>query len=322
LPERAHEKKGSKEMSKQTNIPMERVSPTIKTTPNLAQEYRKNTALDWTSEKPKLPLTEKKSAAGNLGLALGKQAADPLAWLGRKAVMPAIRGAAKPLEWLLGKAPNKTVKGWGKGVGGYRSGLAESAKAPEDLDALKRWGQNLFGKEEDRLGKQRLYGGLGAAAVGVPTIAGIIAAVSSGRRRKAEAALKAELEAQEMAQKAAAVPAFLKKTYEAGKKPAQQAGKWIKGHPKTSIGVGAAAATGTGLAVGLGTRAHKKKKEGEGEEKEAQLGTPFMDGFLVRCVEAGLDEKQTADVIEKAAQANDVVGKECKAFLERLAECE
>jgi hypothetical protein len=70
----------------------------------------------------------------------------------------------------------------------------------------------------------------------------------------------------------------------------------------------------------VGGKRHQKKEEEE--KKEAQLGTPFMDGFLIRCAEAGLSEKQTADALEKAAQDEGAVGKECKAFLERLAACD
>ena len=219
-------------------------------------ELPKGTAERWahhTKEIKSLPETahKKESAAYRMGeqVALSKKA-GPMAWLGRKAIMPAVKGMAKPVEWALGKLPGKAMAGAAESVGGYRAGLGKAMLEPaEGLFKGKGKAEAL----EKFIGHQKMYGGIGTAAVGIPALATILAAVSHGRRRKAEEALKAEMAA--------------------------------------------------------------------GEAKEGQLGTPFMDGFLIQCAEAGLNEKQTADAIEKAAQAEGVVGKECKAFLERLAGC-
>jgi hypothetical protein len=182
---------------------------------------------------------------------MAKQA-GPMAWLGRKAIMPAVKGVTKPIEWLMGKLPGKTMAGAAESVGGYRAGLDKGMREPS---AKLFKGRGKKQKLEELVGKQRTYGGVGAAAVGIPALAAVLAAVSGGRRRKAEEALQAELAA-------------------------------------------------------------------SAASKEAQLGTPFMDGFLLQCATTGLTEKQTADAIEKAAQAEGLVGEECKAFLERLAACD
>lgn len=193
------------------------------------------------------------SSAYELGRQVGMaKQAGPMAWLGRKAIMPAVKGVTKPIEWLLGKLPGETMAGAAESVGGYRTGLDKAMREPS---AKLFKGRGKKQKLEELVGKQRTYGGVGTAAVGIPALATVLAAISGGRRRKAEEAMQAELAASAAA-------------------------------------------------------------------KEAQLGTPFMDGFLLRCATTGLTEKQTADAIEKAAQAEGRVGEECKSFLERLAACD
>jgi hypothetical protein len=91
-----------------------------------------------------------------------------------------------------------------------------------------------------------------------------------------------------------------------------------------------------GLISGAKERAYKKpaggeKKEEGGEKKEpafekkeekkeAALGTPFTDGFLVRCMQYGLDGEQVAVMLEKGAGMDGRLGQECKDFLDRLAQ--
>jgi hypothetical protein len=139
-----------------------------------------------------------------------KHKKEGMAWLGRNVSMPAVRGAAKPLEWLL----RKIYEPAGKAVGKYReglgavSGITESARnvphrTVEAIGAAKGViPEGIYGKEyedamrdlvENSLSKQRLYGGVGAAAVGVPALAGVLGGISAKRRRKAEAELEAAL---------------------------------------------------------------------------------------------------------------------------------
>lgn len=276
---------------------------------------------------------------------------ESAAWFGRNVAMPAVRGAAKPVEWLL----NKLHAPAGKAVGKYRLGLSSASRAPLDADAIIAAKRDIpgvyFGAEhEDKLRaaidkmtrKQRIYGGAGMAAVGIPALAGVFGGVAAGRRRKAEEELEAALSEKgasvsfanqlglRMGKEAiAAAPAPVLALPAPPAKPGlfSRALGSVKRHPYLAAG-GALGAAGVGTGIGLGVRAHKKKvqgkkpekkkKEKEPEKKEAQLGTPFMDGFLMQCAEAGLNEKQVADVIEKAAQSDDRVGKECKAFLDRL----
>ena len=332
------------------------------------------------------------SSAYELGRQVGMaKQAGPMAWLGRKAIMPAVKGVTKPIEWLLGKLPGETMAGAAESVGGYRTGLDKAMREPS---AKLFKGRGKKQKLEELVGKQRTYGGVGTAAVGIPALATVLASISGGRRRRAEEAMQAELAASAAAKEASVKSAMghgyrnlatnpilhpfqalgrnvgspiirgvtkpleglspalkayregLSKDTEAslgrftGKKPSTKGRKKpVKSHAPEArkrmarIGmgtaaVGAAAGAGAGVAGGV---AHKKKKEREGKEerkekreekKEAQLGTPFMDGFLLRCATTGLTEKQTADAIEKAAQAEGRVGEECKSFLERLAACD
>lgn len=367
-------------------------------------EIPKGTAERWahhTKSIKSLPekVHKKESAAYLLGQQMGlhKESSEALAWLGRK-IMPLISAVAKPVGGLVGKIHAPA----GEAIGRYGAGLSAAAKAPlnvEEFMAAKRdivptLGAELGEGYEDKLRKhveqslsrQRMYGGAGALAVGVPALAGTLAAFSHGRRRRAEEALQAELKAQESKEanvnkaqrlgfelakqanifgdasrsvgRAVSRPVAwgletvgakgtggkLRKVIEHSRETADQPlhGTWhkspfgemsnvhthgIESAKKTMRNVGAAAAgtaaAGTTAAVVGGVHAHKKKhKKEEGEKKEAQLGTPFMDGFLVRCADAGLNEKQTADVIEKAAQAEGWIGKECRSFLERLAACD
>lgn len=278
---------------------------------------------------------------------------ESAAWFGRNVAMPAVRGAAKPLEWLL----NKIHAPAGKAVGKYRSGLRAAGNAPRDVDAIVAAKRDTpgtyFGAEhEDKLRaavekamqKQRVYGGAGMAAVGIPALAGAFGGMAAGRRRRAEEELETAL-----SEKGASVSFANQLGLRMGKEAIAQASTpapvlalpappakpglfsralgSVKRHPYLAAG-GALGAAGIGTGIGLGVRAHKrkaqgkkpekKKKEEKPEKKEAQLGTPFMDGFLMQCAKAHLNEKQVADVIEKAAQSNDQVGKECKAFLDRL----
>lgn len=408
-------------------------------------EVPKGTASRWahhTKSIKKLPekVHEKKgddmkSIAYRMGHDAGMEK-QSMAWLGRKVVMPAVGGAAKGLEWLLSKlhAPS------GAAVGKYRAGLRGAASVPgsslqdvtegrlaralkaeaEGKEGPRLWNAKTIDKAQARFesgqAKQRAYGAAGAAAVGVPALAGVIAGVSSGRRRRAEQALKDEMESQESkegsvnkAQKLGfelglakgfesakqanilgdasrsigrtVTPALARVLETVGAKEtghglrrsarlsgaageralthgelpeevrrstmawrrAEPASTYPKMHhakqemrlaPKVeaadktmrNIGIGTAAtgaAAGGAVAGGVaGGKAKKKKKEEKGEKKEAQLGTPFMDGFLMQCAQAGLDEKGTANAIEKAAQAGGKAGEECKAFLERLAACD
>jgi len=267
---------------------------------------------------------------------------ESAAWFGRNVAMPAVRGAAKPVEWLL----NKIHAPAGTAVGKYRSGLRAAGNAPRDVDAIVAAKRDIpgtyFGAEhEDKLRaavekamkKQRIYGGAGMAAVGIPALAGAFGGVAAGRRQKAEKELEAALSekgasvsfAKQLGTRlgkcaetatANALARIPGRDYGAKPKPgllSRMTGS-IKKHPYIAAGSALGAA---GLATTLGVRSHRKKKKKE-EKKEAQLGTPFMDGFLMQCAEAGLSEKQVADVIEKAAQSDDKVGKECKAFLDRL----
>jgi hypothetical protein len=374
-----------------------------------------------------------KSAAYRMGQSAGmeKQSA---AWLGRKVVMPAVGGAAKGLEWLLSKihAPSGAAVGkFGTELKGA-AGITEAARnvPHRSVEAIRASKgvipDELFGKEyedamsglvEKSLGKQKAYGAAGAAAVGVPALAGVIGGVSSGRRHKAEQALKDELESQESKEgsvnkaqrlgfelaKQALLPQLGETVSPAlarilelvgaksqgaelrglagrsqflrgatrGMDPAQAKGvlkgthiydpyssmaehssgpgwsytknvgqetlnndlsarKTMRNIGAGTVATGAGVAGGTTAAIVGGAHGKKKKSEGKkpekkeekGEKKEAQLGTPFMDGFLMQCVEAGLDEKGTANAIEKAAQAGGKAGEECKAFLERLAACD
>ena len=205
-------------------------------------ELPKGTSSRWahhTKSMKKLPEKKKKSAAYSLGESLAKEA-GPMAWMGRKAVMPAIRGIAGPIEKLLSKL--KLTGAAGK-LGKYRKGLLTdigiTPTSPAD--------ELLFGPN---LKRQRLYGGIGTAAVGIPALAGILGGISGGRRHKAENELEAAM--------------------------------------------------------------------AKGAE---HLGTPFMDGFLVKCAKSGLTQAQAVDLLEKAAEKDDRTGKECKAFLERVAAC-
>ena len=84
-----------------------------------------------------------------------------------------------------------------------------------------------------------------------------------------------------------------------------------------------------GGAIGGATMRAKKKEKGEEEKKptsekkeekkEAAFGTPFTDGFLVRCMQYGLDGEQVATMLEKGAGMDGRLGQECKDFLDRLA---
>lgn len=61
--------------------------------------------------------------------------------------------------------------------------------------------------------------------------------------------------------------------------------------------------------------------EGGGEEsKSAQihLGTPFTDGFLRACLDAGLNEESTANVLEKGAELQGEQGARCRDLLDRI----
>lgn len=244
----------------------------------------------------------KKSAAFQMGEAMAKKA-GPMAAIGRKAVMPAIQGILKPLQQLLGKVKTGPTQGMSKAIGKYRGGLRT------DIAAGGRPGGR---PSEELLKRLRTYGGVGTAAVGIPALAGILGGISGGRRRRAESELDEAMGKEAMAK----VRGVMSKAKDVGKKVVH----WGDKHPKVMYGVPAvAAATGAGVAISAGSR--KKKKKEEGEEKEAQLGTPFMDGFLMKCARSGLDQKQTIDVIEKAAEKGDPAGKECKAFIERLAAC-
>ena len=90
--------------------------------------------------------------------------------------------------------------------------------------------------------------------------------------------------------------------------------------------LGGGAASG---AIGGATMRAKKKEKGEEEKKptsekkeekkEAAFGTPFTDGFLVRCMQYGLDGEQVATMLEKGAGMDGRLGQECKDFLDRLA---
>jgi hypothetical protein len=216
-------------------------------------ELDKGTSSRWAHHTPggikKLPEKKKKSAAYDLGqsLAMGKQA-GPMAYVGRKAVMPAIKGILGPLQKLLAKIKWGPAQSAGKAVGKYRTGLGDTIAG-----GLPTAGPGLttpVGPPEEILKRLRLYGGIGTAAVGIPALAGILGGISGGRRRKAERELD-----------------------EAMAKGAEH------------------------------------------------LGTPFMDGFLIKCAQAGLNQKQAVDLLEKAAEKDDRTGKECKAFLERVAAC-
>ena len=68
-----------------------------------------------------------------------------------------------------------------------------------------------------------------------------------------------------------------------------------------------------------GEKKEPEKKEPASEKKEAALGTAFTDGFLVRCMQYGLDGEQVATMLEKGAGMDGRMGQECKDFLDRLA---
>lgn len=256
---------------------------------------------------------------------------------------------------------------------------------------------------EDSLNKQKLYGGIGAAAVGIPGIALTMGAISRHRRRKAEQELEEAMNAKSANYSAKAIgllagagllkeskgagivgrglqrvgetvaPAYRKlvgvgekvvgsegrvgrhgKRVEQAIAGAKGGTKLSKGNAKrvaqsapaggvpgqiskpmekkvpygekskklmrniggTTAGGAAAVGAGGGLAIGFGAKGKKKKKKGE---KKASLGSPIMDGFLLCCASNGMNATQTADAIEKRAQVDDRVGKECKSFLERVA---
>ena len=96
--------------------------------------------------------------------------------------------------------------------------------------------------------------------------------------------------------------------------------------------LGASAGGLHGMYSGAKERAYKKpaggekkeeggeKKEPASEKKEAALGTAFTDGFLVRCMQYGLDGEQVAVMLEKGAGMDGRLGQECKDFLDRLAQ--
>jgi len=277
-----------------------------------------------------------KSAAYKLGESLAKEA-GPMAYVGRKAVMPLLRKLTGWIAPTLAKAPGKTLPGWGKQVGAYGRKLKGLEKEPVK-GAFK--GRGAKKKMEELLRQQRLYGGIGTAAVGIPALASILGGVSAGRRRQAERELDAAMAkgADWRAKLNRFIPEKLKlQLFEPERIGGlEQVRKVVKpkakslherlGGDKFGIGglAGATAGVGAGTAVHL---AGKKKKKDEKKDtkkdtkKEAQLGTPFMDGFLMKCAEAGLNQKQVADVLEKAAERDDRAGKECKAFLERVAAC-
>ena len=53
--------------------------------------------------------------------------------------------------------------------------------------------------------------------------------------------------------------------------------------------------------------------------KQAEaLGTPFMDGFLSRCLELNLNADQMSDLLEKGAAVEGQVGEECKQFTDKV----
>lgn len=303
-------------------------------------ELPKGTSSRWahhTKSMKKLPEKKKKSAAYSLGESLAKEA-GPMAWMGRKAVMPAIRGIAGPIEKLLSKL--KLTGAAGK-LGKYRKGLLTdigiTPTSPAD--------ELLFGPN---LKRQRLYGGIGTAAVGIPALAAILGGVSGGRRRKAEREMEMAMAkgamrglGERMVRPTSALLDLVGAKGSAGRlrkakeiasgaiqRPSvEEVGKSVKAMKRLGYGTAGAGAgaAGTALGVSLGVKSHKKKKEKKEKEKksgkEAQLGTPFMDGFLLQCAEAGLNQAQAVDLLEKAAEKDDRTGKECKAFLERVAAC-
>ena len=77
-----------------------------------------------------------------------------------------------------------------------------------------------------------------------------------------------------------------------------------------AIGAGALGAAGL---YSVGKHMFGKKDK----TKEASLGTPFMDGFLMVGMKRNLSGEQMADVLEKAATLKGKIGDEARTFIER-----
>jgi len=247
---------------------------------------------------------------------------ESAAWLGRNVAMPAARGAAKPLEWLL----NKIYAPAGAAVGKYRSGLRAAGNAPRDVDAIIAAKRDIpgtyFGAEHEDLlraavekatKKQRIYGGAGMAAVGIPALAGVFGGAAASRRRRAEEELEAAL-----SEKGASVSfanqlgTRLGKRAETATKPPVESGvnalarvpgreydvkpkpKFlslmagsIKKHPYIAAG-SALGAAGVGTGIGLSVRSHRRKKKKKEEKAKKEANVSFAHSVGLR---AGMSKK-------------------------------
>ena len=248
---------------------------------------------------------------------------ESAAWLGRNVAMPAARGAAKPLEWLL----NKIYAPAGAAVGKYRSGLRAAGNAPRDVDAIIAAKRDIpgtyFGAEHEDLlraavekatKKQRIYGGAGMAAVGIPALAGVFGGAAASRRRRAEEELEAAL-----SEKGASVSfanqlgTRLGKRAETATKPPVESGVnalarvpgreydvkpkpgflsrmtgSIKKHPYIAAG-SALGAAGVGTGIGLSVRSHRRKKKKKEEKAKKEAHVSFAHSVGLR---AGMAEKR------------------------------